>query len=227
MQHKWTYRPQLNQPVEWMKCGLIPCHNWSRTLVGSTHFGKLKFKTRQRSLLKAPLTLLPIFSYQTRYFVFGKSKPELFSFSLSLHFSYFPIRAGTFRASRERSTGERRTETNNPIISAITALMSWFQSVRDDLTLRPFELQHTQWVSVTSLGRLVGLPGNVTFDCWSIVSACGPLLFVSAFSARVVMEPDCDDSEHFSEVPSDFVKVLFTASVRSPAADFVKMLALY
>lgn len=52
----------------------------------------------------------------------------------------------------ERSTAQirgrqRRTETNNPIISPLTALMSWFQSLRDEYTLRPFEIEQTRWVS--------------------------------------------------------------------------------
>ncbi|XP_012720080.3 capping protein inhibiting regulator of actin dynamics isoform X2 [Fundulus heteroclitus] len=70
----------------------------------------------------------------------------------------------------ERSRGrQRRTEPNNPIISPRTALMSWFQSLRDDFTLRPFEIQHTPDDAAMASGAPESVtnqePAEVQEDC--------------------------------------------------------------
>lgn len=80
---------------------------------------------------------------------------KMFSFcfflsSLYVGDDYFSLSSGLevseprINVASESRGRQRRTETNNPIISPLTALMSWFQSLRDDFTLTPFETQQTQ-----------------------------------------------------------------------------------
>ncbi|KAK5612046.1 hypothetical protein CRENBAI_002057 [Crenichthys baileyi] len=88
----------------------------------------------------------------------------------ALHSNHRGVSVAALNAAARSRGRQRRTELNNPIISLQTALMSWFQSLRDDFTLRPFEIQHTPRDSAAMASGSPDLvttqePAEVQEDC--------------------------------------------------------------